>query len=164
MPLWGFVMSHGFFPASMLLETKAPTSLVPKCGACGLYKTCNTPKMEPSGAGRKRILILAEAPGETEDAKGIQLCGKSGTYLSDTLKGLGVSMRKDCWLTNAIICRPPDNETPDDKKIEWCRPNLTKTIKELQPDIIIPLGGVAVKSLIGSIWKEDVGPISRWVG
>lgn len=157
-------MPDGFFHQSTLLETKAPTSLVPKCGACGLYKKCKSPKMPVTGKGHKGILIVGEAPGETEDDQNRQLCGKSGAYLQETLESVGIDMRKDCWLTNAIICCPPNNETPDDDKIEYCRPNLIKTIKELQPQVIIPLGSVAVKSLIASVWKDDVGSISRWTG
>lgn len=61
-------------------------------------------------------------------------------------------------------CRPENNRTPTNQEISFCRPNLTKAIQDLEPDIIIPLGGPAVQSLIGGIWKEDVGNISRWVG
>lgn len=154
----------GFFPSSTLLQTRVSLPIAPLCGACGLYKGCKSPKMPYSGQGRRGVLIVAEAPGATEDEKGTQLCGKAGQRLEGALRRIGVDMRRDCYLTNAIICRPPGNETPDDRKIEYCRPNLFNTIKELGPDIIIPLGGVALKSLLGHVWKEEVGAISQWVG
>ena len=99
-----------------------------------------------------------------EDERGLQFIGKSGQLLEQALRDVGINMRRDCWLTNSIICRPPDNETPDNNKIEWCRPNLFNTLDQLQPNVILCFGAVAVKSLIGHIWKEDVGPMSRWAG
>ncbi len=157
-------MPGGFFSKSELTVVKEPTSLLPKCGACGLYKTCRSPKMPPTGRGRKRILIVAEAPGKDEDDQGIQLVGNSGRELTKTLQEFQINMRKDCWLTNALICRPVDNKITDAKVIDYCRPNLINTIKELEPEIIILLGGTAVESLIPYVWKEDVGLIGRWVG
>ncbi len=143
---------------------KTPLPMVAKCGACGLYKTCKSKKMSWSGSGRKGILIVGEAPGREEDNKGIQFVGSTGQLLKRALHKAGVNMRKDCWLTNALICRPPGNEIKNEKMIEWCRPNLTNTIKELNPRLILLVGHTAVKSLIGSIWKEDVGTARRWIG
>lgn len=153
----------GFFAGSKLDQSKAPVSLIPKCGACGLSKLCQSPKMEPTGKGKRKVLIVGEAPGAEEDKQGVQFVGESGKVLRRVLRKIGVDPKHDCWMTNAIICRPPNNRTPG-KEIDYCLPNLIKTIKELDPEIIIPLGGVAVKSLIGHLWKEDVGSITRWAG
>lgn len=94
---------RGFYQLSEV-QSKAPVSLIPKCGACGLYKKCHSPKMGPSGKGRLKILVVAEAPGQEEDKRGIQLVGNSGRHLMDALDKCGVDMRRDCWLTNALIC------------------------------------------------------------
>ena len=99
-----------------------------------------------------------------EDIQGTQFCGKSGELLEEALRKLGVDMRQDCWLTNALICRPPRNRTPTDKELEYCLPNLVRCVKELQPEVIIPLGAKAVKALIGWLWKSDVGAMGRWDG
>ena len=137
---------------------------VPLCGACGLKDQCETPKMPHSGEGRRRVLVIAEAPGEQEDVQGTQLVGKAGQLLRKTLEGFNVNLDRDCWKTNALICRPPGNRNPKDDEINYCRPNLLKTIKELDPDVIIPLGGYAVKSLIGYVWREDPGGVNLWSG
>ncbi len=158
-------MREGFFTSGELVPNKAPAPMLPQCGACGLYKTCNSPKMEPSGKGKCRVLFVAEAPGEDEDEKGIQLVGQNGEHLRKVLARLDFNMREDGFLTNALICRPPDNRKPTVKEITYCRPNLTKTIQRLNPSVIVPLGEVAIKSLLGGgIWKEDVGSITRWAG
>lgn len=154
---------EGFFPSSLLMSSP-PIGLIPKCGACGLFKTCRNPYMPVTGKGKKGILLIGEAPGETEDDENRQFAGKAGERLRKTLRRFDIDMRDDCWLTNALICRPPKNATPDDNKIDYCRPNLRKTIDDLRPTVIIPLGGVAVQSLLGMVWKDDDVSITKMAG
>src|ERR1035438_486907 len=142
----------GLFQPSTWQQMKAPLSLVPQCESCNLYRHCKSPKMEVTGQGRRRVLIVAEAPGENEDHLGRQLVGIAGAELSKILLSIGINLRQDCWLTNAIICRPMDddlnNRTPSSKEIDFCRPNLSKTLLSLKPDVVIPLGKAALESLI----------------
>lgn len=154
--------SLGFFDEEAIRKT-API-LLPRCGLCKLNLGCRSPKMPVSGKGLKEILIVGEAPGASEDEQNKQFVGKTGKFLQDTLWGLGVDLRRDCWLTNSLICRPPSNTIPDKRIVDWCRPNLINTIKELKPKIILLLGAVPVRSLIGWLWKEDPGGINRWAG
>jgi hypothetical protein len=48
--------------------------------------------------------------------------------------------------------------------IDWCRPNVLNTMDELKPKCVILLGSKAVRSVIGELWKEDVGGIKVWAG
>ena len=152
----------GFFTTDEKTLPASPSS-TPRCGQCRLSQGCQSPKMQPSGQGLRKVLIVAEAPGKTEDEEGVQLVGEAGRLLRNHLKGLGWSLDRDCWKTNACTCRPPSNRTPSDTEIEACRPNLLKAVQELQPVVIVALGGTAVKSLLGHIWR-DIGPIGKWVG
>jgi len=155
-------MNKGFFSKAEIATQHIPRT--PRCGLCGLYKTCISPKMKPYGEGKKKILIVPEAPGRNEDETNIPLVGKAGRRLNRTLRKLGVKMDRDCWRTNAVICRPPNNETPNSEKIAACRPNLLQTIKTLDPNLIILFGGVAVESLISTIWEEKTSSIGKWKG
>ena len=154
----------GFFVRSSLVSDKVKGSLLPQCGKCGLYKTCRSPKMPVTGEGRRKVLIVAEAPGKEEDQYNKQLIGEAGQLLRRTLTKIGVDLDRDCWKTNAVICRPPKNATPDEFRIEACRPNLLKTIEDLQPYMIILLGKVAVDSLVRHLWGDTPGAVGRWVG
>lgn len=157
-------MPKGFFAESLLMSDR-PSGLLPKCGACGLFRGCQSPKMPPSGKGKRRVLIVGEAPGRNEDEQGIQFIGAAGERLEDEINRLGYNMREDCTITNALICRPPNNKIPDPQRMpEYCRPNLLKTIAEVKPHTIILLGGVAVRSLIGHQWRENPGALGRWAG
>jgi len=151
-----------FFHGSQLTTKPPPT--VPLCGACGLYKGCESPKMRVTGQGRKKWLVVAEAPDEDEDEEGKPFVGESGKFLRRRLANMGVDLDKDCWKTNALICRPPSGREPTSKEVGYCRPNIITTIKKLKPEVILLLGGAAVRSVVGHTWKDSVGPIKRWVG
>jgi uracil-DNA glycosylase family 4 len=139
-------------------------SLVAKCGLCGLYKHCQSPKMEPFGKGKRRILIVGEAPGETEDKEGRPFCGRAGTFQREQLEEFCIDMDRDCWQANTLICHPEKNATPTSKQIDYCYPNLLKTINRLKPEVIIPVGRAAVEAVLKGIWRSPVGPMTRWVG
>lgn len=155
-------MDDAFFSAAETKQIRAPLPMIPQCGACKLDRGCKSPKMPVDGDGRRKILIVGEQPGRDEDIDGRPLVGPTGKMLTDKLRRLGVNMRKDCWLTNALICKP--NGNAHDEAVAQCRPNLMKTIRTLNPESIILLGGDAVRSLIGYLWKPNTGGIKRWVG
>lgn len=155
----------GFFQDSLMTAARRPLPLVAKCGICGLAKQCKSPKMEVSGSGRKGVMIVGEAPGKDEDDKGIQFVGRTGQFLQKILRYIGVDMRRDCWVHNALSCRPgKDNVIRDPKAIDYCRPRVIDSIKKFDPTVIILLGKSAVASVIGHVWKENVGGSKTWAG
>lgn len=152
----------GFFrPLALAVKPKTESRL-PQCGACGLYKKCISPKMEVTGRGKVRLLLVGEAPGQKEDKIGKQFVGDAGNVLRKILRSVDLDI-EDVWKTNSVICRPPHNEISD-VYIESCRPNLLKTIAELKPKVIMLLGLSAVKSVIGVDWERNIGQMSTWVG
>lgn len=158
-------MTRGFFASSTLAQSKTPQSLIPKCGICQLYKGCLSPKMPVAGKGKRKILIFGEGPGSEEDKRNKPFVGVSGQLLKDSLHKYGVDLFRDCWVSNAVICRTDNtNRTPTAAEIEYCRPNAINAIKKYKPETIILLGGPAVTSIIGWLWREDPGGIGRWAG
>lgn len=153
----------GFFALSTV-QQEAPTGLIPKCGACQLFKDCTTPKMKPYGDGAKRVLIVGEAPSDSDDSMGRPFLDKAGQYLRDHLNKLGVRLDRDAISTNALICHPVSGETPESKQISYCHPNLLATMRDYKPRVIIPLGHKALLSVLKGIWKTEVDELERWVG
>lgn len=153
----------GFFnPHSMEKGGKGTPNRITKCGKCGLASKCFSPKMEPTGSGKYRVLFVGESPGETEDKQGRQFIGDSGKILRKVMKEIGYGL-DDCWTTNSVICHPPKNKI-EPYMISCCRPSLIKTIEKLRPNVIVTLGLSALESILKDIWARDVGSISRWVG
>jgi uracil-DNA glycosylase family 4 len=154
---------NGFFSSSTV-QTDKPVGQVPRCGSCGLYKKCRSPKMEPSGRGCSKVLIVGEAPGVTEDEEGRHFAGESGDKLREVLGRVGVKLEKDAWVTNALICSPGKGGVPDPKMIDYCRPNLLKTVETYEPKVIVTLGRAALASVIAPYWKGDLRTLEQWVG
>lgn len=156
---------QGFFSKDELDGLKVSGN-VTRCSKCGLFQTCITPRMEPSGGGRKGVLVIAEAPGETEDKKGVQLVGDAGRHLEQALRRLGVDLHKDCRLINSVNCRPPKNRTPTPQEVEACRAMVWTEIRRYRPKLILLLGNTALESFLGHRWHEDqgLGGVTRWRG
>lgn len=153
-------MPEGFFSKQTLAVLSQP-----QCRRCGLDKSCHSPKMAVAGKGRKGILVVGEAPGENEDREGKPFVGASGQLLQNELRALGIELFHDCWITNALRCRPSaTNKIKDTKSIDYCRPFLLQAIREYSPKLILLLGKNAVRSLIGHLWSGDVDGIHRWAG
>jgi DNA polymerase len=148
----------GFFEKGEVEDKNA------NCTKCKLYKTCETPRMKVSGKGEKGILVIAEAPGASEDAEGKALVGQAGQLFRGILTDCGIELDRDCWKTNAISCRPPNNRTPSKAEIKYCRPRVEQVLKKKKPHLIILLGGAAIDSFIGNRLSEAPGGVTRWRG
>jgi len=163
-------MKQGFFKGFELSEKEIKQKNKKQkkytCEDCGLYKNCLSPKMKSTGKGKKKILIVAEANGKKEDEKNIQLIGKSGQLLRDYLEDVNLDLDEDFWKTNAICCHPENNRTPNNKEIKCCRKNLFETIEKYKPKVIIPMGKIALESLLGERISGRIKNVnySDWVG
>lgn len=156
-------MAKGFFKT---IKPAVAQVLTTGCSTCGLASAgCLTPKMEPTGQGRKRIYVLAEAPGETEDHKGVQLIGKVGQRVRQVFREHGIDLDRDCRKTNSVRCRPTGNRTPTKEEVAHCRKHVFDDITKVKPRVILLFGGAAVQSLLGNRWNHDSDfTISRWRG
>lgn len=151
----------GFFTEGELAAMEKPVGLA-LCGKCGNHKdaACHTPKMKPSGLGRRRILVVGSSPTAREDEAGVQFLGDDGQKVRDTLKRNGIDPNRDCWMVHGVICK--EGPTDEAVAVEYCRPNLINTIKDLQPDVIIPMGRVAIQALMG--WLFPGYGMETWNG
>ncbi len=156
-------MAKGFFKGVKIPNAQVLTT---GCSTCGLASAgCLSPKMEPTGQGRKRIYILAEAPGEIEDLKNTQLKDEIVQKVRKALHSLGVDLDRDCRKTNAVRCRPPENRSPTKEEVAHCRKHVFDDIAKIKPMVILLFGGAAVQSLLGNRWNHDSDfTISRWRG
>ena len=106
-----------------------------------------------------KIMLIGEAPGETEDIKGIPFCGQSGMLLRKAINYIGLSTDKNLLITNTIYWRPPMNRKPDETEILQCLPFLYKMIDIVKPKIIILCGATAISTIL-----KTNGKVSDIVG
>ena len=153
-----------FFDATSF-DSKKPTNYtLPRCGACGLSSSCSPSKIPVSGNGQKGILLVGDFPREHELQQRLHIVGGRYQLLREVLGENGIDLKRDCWRTNALICRTPEDRQPTTKEVQYCRPNVQKLLKELKPKVIIPMGQAAVESIVAPIWKDSVDSVDKWVG
>ena len=116
---------------------------------CNLKKSA-TNMVLASGNPNSRIMIVGEAPGSEEDRTGLPFVGSAGMLLNQMLNSISLSREYDCYITNLIFWRPPGNRTPNKHEIEICLPLVKEHIEIIDPKLIILLGNVAIKSLLGT--------------
>lgn len=158
----------GFFNLDDV-KTTVPMGKRLSCVSCGLYRNVQSPKIEPYGDFERGIMVIGEAPGETEDDRAKPWQGVAGKRLKKAFRKLGVDLFRDCVCVNAVNCRPTTeegkNRKPNGIEISCCREvKVIKAIKEYKPKMIILLGGTAVDSFLGYRWARDLGGINKWRG
>lgn len=155
-------MAGGFFN-EFATRSQAPGTGLPRCGACGLHKRCQSPKMKPYGKGRRRVLVVGEAPGSTEDEEGRPFVGMAGDRLRATMDQIGADLDLDAVVTNSLVCHPPNNQTPSTEQIGHCHANLRNVISRFKPDVVVTLGSSALRSVLTPYWGQ-LDTLERWVG
>ena len=117
-----------------------------RCTACPLYKSR---MLAVPGEGKGKIMFVGEAPGTEEDRQGLPFVDKSGYFFDELLSIAGLS-RDEVFVTGAVKCHPPKNRNPLSKELKTCKGLwLDKQIDVIKPELIVVLGNIALKSLLG---------------
>lgn len=119
----------------------------------------------PTGPHNASIMLVGEAPGAEEERNLIPFAstGQAGRILNRALAAAKIN-RDDCYITNIIRFRPPNNDfnriNPDE--LYMGTQTLKKEILEVNPNVIIALGGQAIKALTSKVgvmkWRGSVVP------
>ncbi len=105
---------------------------------------------------RPRLMLIGEAPGETEVVKGRPFVGRAGKNLDEFLRLAGLQ-REEIFVTNAVKIRPTEigptgrtrNRAPNREELSLFTPWLLKEIKAVRPRALVTLGNVPLKALAG---------------
>lgn len=118
------------------------------CNQCSL---CYDRTHQVFGCGNPDadFLIVGEGPGESEDEEGVPFVGLSGKILRELLSVSGLDPDNDVYMTNTVMCRPPENRDPHKDEKGACRARLERQIYIIDPLVIIAAGKVAFKALVG---------------
>ena len=121
--------------------------VVKQCRKCRL---CETRKNVVFGVGNREadIMFIGEGPGADEDAQGEPFVGKAGKLMNMAFDMLG-EKREEVYIANIEKCRPPNNRNPQDDEAENCLDYLRNQVILVKPKIIVLLGSVALKNVLG---------------
>lgn len=118
-----------------------------ECTLCGLSQS-RTNTVWSRGQNARRLMIVGEAPGQTEDKLALPFIGDSGKLLQNMLASIQIDPELDCYVCNVVKCRPPDNRQPSAKEASKCFGYLAHQIAETKPLLILALGATSAKFLI----------------
>jgi uracil-DNA glycosylase family 4 len=96
------------------------------------------------------LMFVGEGPGRDEDLAGEPFVGRSGKLLDRLMaEELGMD-RSRCYIANTVLCRPPDNRDPRPEEMAACRPFLDAQLAIVSPAVVVTLGNVATRALLGA--------------
>jgi uracil-DNA glycosylase len=135
-------------------------------------------QVRPDGPIPAKIMLVGEAPGAEEEARGIPFVGASGQELNRMLQEAGIS-RSEVFCTNVVRERPPNNDinhfiakakkdiTPQHSLLQgrWVTAEvlsgynlLQDEIRRVGPRVILALGNTPLWALTG------LSGITKWRG
>jgi uracil-DNA glycosylase len=94
------------------------------------------------------IMFIGEAPGRDEDAAGLPFVGRAGKLLDRMMAAIDLD-RTSAYIINVMPWRPPDNRNPDPGEVAICIPFLRRHIELAAPKILILLGAVSARHVLG---------------
>lgn len=115
--------------------------------------------IRPEGSITSKIAFIGEAPGGQEERLGRPFVGPAGQLLDECLQAVSLR-RKDCYFTNVVKERPPNNDISCFIDLKRSQPRITEEgqiyidsflseIEELEANVLVPLGNVALWALTG---------------
>ena len=141
---------------------------------CKNCKLCNNRNNIVFGEGNKNadVMFIGEGPGADEDAEGRPFVGKAGKLMNNAFEGIGIK-REDVYIANIVKCRPPNNRNPEEDEATTCLNYLRNQVLLIKPKIIVLLGSVALKNILGKeygitaargkwIEKKDILYMPTW--
>jgi DNA polymerase len=140
-------------PGAARAITQACTTLAELKSALSKFDGCELKRYatntvfadgDPSG----KIMLIGEAPGRDEDLQGLPFVGRAGQLLDRMLGEIGLDRRK-VYITNVLNWRPPQNRDPTPEEAAACLPFLHRHIELADPKLLILLGAVSVRHVLG---------------
>ena len=150
--------------AQFVPDTRDPAALAAAakgCEGCKLYLDADQ-TVVGAGPSTARMMLVGEQPGDQEDRAGRPFVGPAGRLLDKALEAAEIE-RDDLYVTNAVKHfkftvrtergKRRIHQTPSRTEVAACRPWLIAELDAIQPDVVVLMGAVASKSLLGSSFR-----------
>lgn len=117
-----------------------------------------------------RVMIIGEAPGQEEDARGLPFVGRAGQLLDRMFGAIGLARATPdaaaaLYITNVLPWRPPGNRKPEAAEIAMMQPFLARHVALADPDLIVLMGNTPCQAVLEKTgilrlrgqWSEGFG-------
>ncbi|AUM73139.1 uracil-DNA glycosylase [Paracoccus jeotgali] len=106
------------------------------------------------GRAAARVMILGEAPGEEEDARGLPFVGRAGQLLDQMFAAIGMGRAdpdatRALYVTNVIKWRPTGNRRPTAEEIALSLPFLRRQVELADPEFLVLMGNTPCAAALG---------------
>ena len=127
---------------------------VNECKRCGLWKSA-TQGVPGEGLSPSKLMLIGEAPGDSEDLQGHPFVGPAGAVLDRALQDAGLS-RQTVYISNAVKhfkFEPRGKRRlhikPAASEIEACGWWLAEELRLVAPKLVMALGGTSARAVLG---------------
>jgi len=141
-------------------------------------------------APQQRTMIVGQAPGLQTELRRFHFAGPGGKLLGQWLARAGYdpeNWRDACYITSMTRCFPgksprgKGDRKPGPAELSLCRPFLDEELRLVKPEVIVPLGALAIEAFLGRCSLDAVvgtmptvdgrlvlplphpSPVSRWL-
>ena len=142
---------------TMTLDTLKES--VQDCQACNLHLCRERVTFGEGCVSSPKVMFISDAPSEGDEASNHLLTDEVGLKFNEMLAFLDLD-RDQVYVTNAVLCRPPNDRQPHMEEISACRGRLIGEIRLVNPGLIVVLGRTAMKALLG---YEFSGPLQQFM-
>jgi DNA polymerase len=137
---------------------KKLTAALQSCQGCDLHQYADQ-AVPGEGPASARMMLVGEQPGDVEDHEGRAFVGPAGRLLDKALVEAGIE-RSEVYLTNAVKHfrferqgKRRIHKTPSVGHIVACHPWLARELEIVKPSLVVILGAVAARALLGTGFK-----------
>lgn len=114
-------------------------------------KICKKDKIGTAVVGEgnsdAEVIFIGEAPGKTEAATGRPFIGRSGKFLREQIRKIGLT-EDEVYITSPVKYLPT-YKTPTDEDIKHGMVHLSKQLEVISPHLAVLLGSVAARGVLG---------------
>ncbi len=125
-----------------------------ECHRCHLHEPA-TQTVFGEGPGSALVLFVGEQPGDQEDTIGRPFVGPAGQIMDRAMEEAGID-RRTIYITNAVKHfkftprgKRRIHQTPEAPEIQACRFWLDVERVQLQPKLLVLMGGTAARAVMG---------------
>jgi uracil-DNA glycosylase family protein len=150
------VTASAFVPDTNSLKTLREAAA--GCRGCALHGPA-TQTVFGEGRRSARLMLVGEMPGDREDRSGHVFVGPAGRELDAALERAGIA-RSDAYVTNVVKHfkfsergKRRIHDTPKKSEVDACLPWLREELRLVRPRVLLILGAVAGKALLGASFR-----------
>lgn len=147
-----------------LTELHEETSRCQRCVVAGYLARANTVGATRGRIG-DRVMVVGQAPGHLSVERRMPFAGPGGVILDRWLQQAGYepgALHREVYLSALTRCDPGKNprgtgdRKPSPPELALCRPYLLRELDLVRPQVILPVGGMAIAAFLGPQRLEDV--------